>query len=249
MKPYRKPSIMINRFLAFLLLAMSLIPGIFAAEESPSAPKERTDGLGKSQLNEINGAIKKMDGKIDLAFVGDSITRRWTGKENQESWKKFWGNYRAVNMGIGGDKTQNVLWRLSNGQLDGYKARVFVVLIGTNNCWGRDAKAEEVAAGIKAIIDLINAKQPEAKILLLSILPEGEKPRAGRDLRKNINKLISKFQGGSVHYMDIFDKFLEKDGTISKEVMHDYLHLAPRGFEIWSEAINDKVKELLGEKK
>lgn len=235
-----------SRTLTILILAVYAVTGA-AAEDSPSTPKERTDHLWTDQNKEINDDIKKMNGKIDLAFVGDSITRRWRGKENQESWNKYWGSYRAVNMGIGGDATQNVLWRLQNGQLDGYQARVFVVMIGTNNCWGKQTVPADVAAGIKKILDLIQSKQPQAKILLLSILPVGDKPNPGRETRAAINALISKFPDGLVHYLDIASKFLEPDATISKDVMPDHLHLSPKGYEIWSEAIKEKVKELMGE--
>jgi lysophospholipase L1-like esterase len=235
-----------TRFVTILAIAAWAAPG-FAAEDKPTMPKERTDELGKSQIREINADIKKMDGKIDLAFLGDSITRRWRGEGNKEVWDKYWGSYRAVNMGIGGDTTQNVLWRLKNGQLDDYQARVFVVMIGTNNCWGKKTDPAEVAAGIKAILELIHSKQPNARILLLSILPTGDKPNPGREPRAAINALISKFQSSSVRYMDISGRFLEPDGTISKDVMPDFLHLAPKGYEIWSEAIKDKVKALLAE--
>ena len=237
---------MMHRVLTSVVLAVCAVTGT-AAEVSPSVPLERPDDLGKEQRQEINDDIKKMNGKIDLAFIGDSITRRWRGDGNKEVWNKYWGSYRAVNMGIGGDATQNVLWRLKNGQLDGYQARVFVVMIGTNNCWGKSTVPADVAAGIKAILDLIQSKQPKAKILLLSILPVGDKPNPGRESRAAINTLISKFHGGPVQYMDISAKFLEPDGTISKDVMPDFLHLAPRGYEIWSEAIKDKVKALLAE--
>lgn len=237
---------LISRILAILLVAVSAVTGS-AAEESPTTPKERTDSLGKDQLNEINTDIKKMDGKIDLAFIGDSITRRWRGAGNKEVWDKYWGSYRAVNMGIGGDQTQNVLWRLQNGQLDGYQARMFVVMIGTNNCWGKQTVPADVADGVKKILELIQSKQPQAKILLLSIFPTGAKPNPGREKRTAINALISKFAGGPVQYMDISAKFLEPDGTISKEVMPDELHLGPKGYEVWSEAIKDKIKELVGD--
>jgi beta-glucosidase len=229
-----------------LLLTASLL-AVAAAEDSPTTPEERTDSLGKDQYKEINADLKKFGTNIDLAFVGDSITRRWRGEGNKEVWNKYWGSYRAVNMGIGGDRTQNVLWRLKNGQLDGYQARVFVVMIGTNNCWGPKTVPEDVAAGVKSIVDLIQTKQPKSKILLLSILPVGEKPNPGRKSRDAINKLISTFHGGPVEYLDISAKFLEPDGAISKDVMPDFLHLAPKGYEIWSEAIKDKVKALLVE--
>lgn len=238
----------VTRLLAILIITLCAVH-CYAAEESPTTPKERTDGLGKSQLKEIDADLKMLGEKVDLAFVGDSITRRWRGEGNKQVWDKYWGSYNAVNMGIGGDTTQNVLWRLQNGQLDGYQARVFVVMIGTNNCWGKNVVPADVAAGVKAILDLIQQKQPGAKILLLSILPVGEKPNPGRETRTAINGLISKFQGGPVEYMDISAKFLEADKTISKEVMPDHLHLAPKGYEIWSEAIKDKVKGMLAEKK
>lgn len=235
------------RAIAILVFSSCAVHCCFA-EDSPTTPKERTDSLGKDQLREINADLKKLGEKIDLAFIGDSITRRWRGDGNKEVWNKYWGAYKAVNMGIGGDATQNVLWRLKNGQLDGYQARVFVVMIGTNNCWGKKVVPEEVAAGVKEILDLIQSKQPKAKILLLSILPVGEKPNPGRESRAAINTLIAKYHGGQIEYLDIAAKFLERDGTISKDVMPDHLHLSPKGYEIWSEAIKDKVKGLLTEK-
>ena len=237
-----------SRFMTVLILTASLFV-VAVAEDSPTTPEERTDFIWKDQNKEINDDLKRLGTDIDLAFIGDSITRRWRGDGNKEVWNKYWGKYRAVNMGIGGDRTQNVLWRLKNGQLDGYQARVFVVMIGTNNCWGPKTVPEDVAAGVKSIVDLIRTKQPKSKILLLSILPVGEKPNPGRETRDAINKLISKFHGGPVEYLDISAKFLESDGTISKDVMPDFLHLAPKGYEIWSEAIKEKVKALLAETK
>ncbi len=228
------------------ILALSAFAG-FAAHAAelesttPVAAKTNGEKWWNGNCERILSDIKKMDGRIDVAFVGDSITARWRGSEN---WTKHWGSYRAVNMGIGGDQTQHVLWRLQNGDLEGYKAKLFVVMIGTNNMWGKTSDPAHAAAGVKAVIDLIQSKQPQAKILLMSILPVGEKPNPGRDKRAEVNKLISKYSGGSVEYMDIWDKYLEPDGTISKEVMHDSLHLAPKGYDIWAEAISGKVKEI-----
>jgi lysophospholipase L1-like esterase len=210
---------------------------------TPVAAKTNGEAWWNGNCERIDKDIKKMEGNIDIAFVGDSITARWRGSEN---WQKHWGSYRAVNMGIGGDQTQNVLWRLKEGDLEGYKAKLFVVMIGTNNMWSKDADPAHAAAGVKAVLDMIQSKQPQAKILLLSILPTGEKPNPGREKRMAVNGLISKFAGGSVEYLDISGKYLEADGTISKEVMHDFLHLAPKGYDIWAEAISGKVKAILG---
>jgi len=221
---------------------------VAAPKPKPNEPVEgKTNGekWWRGNYERINKDLKKMEGKVDVGVIGDSITARWNG----ETWAKHWGAYRAVNMGIGGDQTQNVLWRLQNGQLDGYKARMYVLMIGTNNMWDKKSDPDEVAEGIKAILDLIKAKQPEAKILLLGIFPTGEKPNPGREKRAAVNALISKFAGGSVHYMDIGNKFLDAEGNISKEYMHDFLHLGSKGYDIWAEAIKDKVAELLGETK
>jgi lysophospholipase L1-like esterase len=232
------------------VIALSAIAGFtaHAAElesTTPVAAKTNGEAWWNGQCARIDKDMVKMDGKIDVAFVGDSITARWQG----EDWTKHWGSYQAINMGIGGDQTQHVLFRLQNGDLEGYKAKLFVVLIGTNNMWARDADPANAAAGVKAVLDLIQSKQPQAKILLLSILPLGEKPNPGREKRMEVNKLISKFAGGQVEYMDISSKFLEADGTISKEVMGDFLHLATKGFDIWADAISGRVKEIVGEKK
>lgn len=231
------------------VIALTAITGFtaYAAElesTTPVAAKTNGEKWWNGNCDRIDADIKKMEGNIDVAFVGDSITARWRDSEN---WKSHWGGYRAVNMGIGGDQTQHVLWRLQNGDLDGYNAKLFVVMIGTNNMWSKEPDPAHAAAGVKAVIDLIHSKQPQAKILLMSILPTGEKPNPGREKRMEVNKLISKFAGGNVEYMDITAKYLDADGMISKETMHDFLHLAPAGYDIWAEAIKDKVKEIVGE--
>jgi lysophospholipase L1-like esterase len=229
----------------FILTTLGACAVMAADLESTTPVPAKTNGekWWNGKFEGINKDLKKMEGKVDVAFVGDSITARWGG----DNWQKHWGQYRAVNMGIGGDRTQHVLWRLQNGQLDGYKAKLFVVLIGTNNC-DKKTEPEAVAAGIKAILDLIQARQPQAKILLMGIFPTGEKPNPDRDKKAAVNQLISKFADGSVSYIDISAKLVEPDDTISKEVMHDFLHLAPKGYDIWADAISDKVKEVVGDK-
>lgn len=230
------------------LIAFAAFSGFAAhAQElestTPVAAKTNSEAWWNGQCSRIDKDLEKLNGKVDLVFVGDSITARWKG----EIWDKHWGGYNAVNMGIGGDQTQHVLWRLQNGDLDGYKAKLFVVMIGTNNMWGKTSEPAHAAAGVKAVIDLIQSKQPQAKILLLSILPTGEKPNPGRDKRMEVNQLISKFAGGKVEYMDISAKYLNAEGMITKEIMHDFLHLAPAGYDIWAESIKGKVKEIVGE--
>ena len=171
------------------------------------------------------------------------------GKWEADVWQKYYGERKAMNAGIGGDRTQHVLYRLDHGNIDGLKPKLAVIMIGTNNS-GTDS-SEDIAAGIKAIVEKLRTERPETKILLLGIFPRGpDAEDAKRKVNIGANEIAKQLDDGqSVTYLDISDKFLESDGTLSKEIMPDLLHLSPKGYEIWAESIEPKVAELLGEKK
>jgi lysophospholipase L1-like esterase len=219
-----------------------LLSGWVAAGQATTTPAIKDPKRHEGFLADI----KKMNGDIDLVFVGDSITDGWRGG-GKAVWQKDFAPLKALNLGIGGDRTQHVIWRLQNGELDGYKAKLFVIMIGTNN--GGDSAAD-VAAGNEAIIKEIKAKQPQAKILLLDIFPRGEKPNKGREKNEEVNKLLAKMDDGgkTIKYLDIGDKFLTPDKTLTKDIMPDALHPNAKGYEIWAEAIMPSVKEMLGAK-
>ncbi|MBX3413803.1 MAG: GDSL family lipase [Pirellulales bacterium] len=190
-------------------------------------------------------AINKrtQEGNIDLVFLGDSITQGWN---NNAVWQKYFAPRNAANMGIGGDRTQHVLWRLDHGNIDGIQPKLAVVMIGTNNSNRTDNTAEEIADGIKAIVAKLREKLPETKVLLLAIFPRGEKPNPQREKNAQASQLASEVADDKmVFYLDIGPKFLTEDGTLTKEIMPDYLHLSPQGYEIWAEAIDAKVAELM----
>ena len=181
----------------------------------------------------------------DLLFIGDSITQGWEGS-GKGTWEKYYANRKALNLGISGDRTEHVIWRLDNGNLRNQKkAKVAVVMIGTNNTGHIMQDPTEVRDGVERIVSTLRARCPQAKILLLGIFPRGVKPDDAK--RKNnieINKLISKLHNGKrIHYLDISDKFLTAEGILTKEVMPDALHPRQRGYEIWAEAIEPKLKE------
>ena len=182
-------------------------------------------------------------GETDLLFLGDSITQGWGGQK--EVWEKAFGAYRPANFGIGGDRTQHVLWRIQNGELDGIKPKVAVLMIGTNNV--SDDPAEGIARGITKIVETIREKTPQTKILLLAVFPRAEKPDAPqRQKIQQINATIAKLEDQkNVFFLDIGDKFLQPDGTLSKEIMPDFLHLSTKGYQIWADAITPKVTELM----
>lgn len=183
-------------------------------------------------------------GNVDLVFIGDSITQGWEGA-GKEVWKEFYGERNAVNLGIGGDRTQHVIWRLDNGNLEGITPKLAVIMIGTNN--SRSNEPKEIAEGIQVILEQLKSKTPETKVLLLGIFPRGATPDVPqRVVNQKTNELIAKFADGQrVHFLDIGDNFLEDDGTLSKEIMPDLLHLNQKSYRIWAESIEPMVAELL----
>lgn len=205
----------------------------------------RDDDGWKQRHNSFNERVKT--GNVDLLFIGDSITHDWEGR-GKEVWGKRFAKRNAVNLGIGGDRTQHVLWRLDHGNLEGIKPKLAVLMIGTNNSNGDDNTAEEIAAGITAIIGQLRAKQPQMKVLLLAIFPRGETPNSQREKNAEASRLASKIADQKmVYYLDIGDKFLAADGKLPAEIMYDYLHLTPRGYELWADAIEPLVAKLMGE--
>ncbi|HVC93557.1 MAG TPA: GDSL-type esterase/lipase family protein [Pirellulales bacterium] len=232
--------------IAALAVWINLQPLARADEPATVKPAPRTDQGWKDRQEKINARAKQ--GDVGVIFLGDSITHGWEGNEAQPIWDKYFAPRKAMNAGIGGDRTQHVLWRLEHGNIEGIKPKVAVIMIGTNNS-GSDS-SEDIAAGITAIVERLRKELPEIKILLLGIFPRG--PDADDRLRKtNIgaNQIVKELDDGKrVHYLDLSDKFLEADGSLSKEIMPDLLHLSARGYQIWAESIDGKLAELLGEK-
>jgi len=191
-------------------------------------------------------------GNIDLLFVGDSITDWWRldtlrggEKAGKAVWDQFFAPLKAANFGIAGDTTQGVLWRMQNGELEGFKAKLIVLMLGTNNI-NRNPN-DEIAEGNRLIVEEFKKRQPQAKVLVLGIFPRrlgGESVSASiKEVNSRLAKLADNKQ---VFYMDIGDKFLAPDGTLPADVMPDGLHPNEKGYRIWAEAIIGKVKELMG---
>ncbi len=202
-----------------------------SAAESPAAPPE------------IAGFQNRVDrarqGPIDLLFDGDSITDFWqsTGKA---VWREHYGQVKAYDFGVSGERTENLLWRLDHGQLEGLHPKLVVLLIGTNNL-GRDP--DEIPDGIKLIVDTYRKDCPEAHVLLLGIFPRSPLPTDPvRALIKKINGAISKFDDGQhVTYLDLGTKFLHADGTLTSDIMPDFIHPSEKGYRIWADAIQPIV--------
>jgi lysophospholipase L1-like esterase/cephalosporin-C deacetylase-like acetyl esterase len=185
-------------------------------------------------------------GDVDLVFIGDSITSGWENRGRQV-WEKFYGRRKAANLGIGGDRTQHVIWRLENGNLKDISPKAAVVMIGTNN--SRDNTSEQIADGVKAIIGQLRSKSPATKVLLLAVFPRGadnDDPR--RQVNLAANKIFSRLADGKhVHYLDIGSKFMNGKGVLTRGMMTDLLHLTEEGYTLWAEAIEPTLSKLLGE--
>ena len=187
-----------------------------------------------------------------LVFLGDSITHFWGGfpadarLRGPAVWDKYYAARNPINIGYGWDRTENVLWRLRHGEVDGISPKAVVVMIGTNNAGINTV--DEIAAGVSAICDELHLRLPNAKILLLGIFPRGPKPDAMRDKVTAINARLAPLNGTkNITYLDIGKVFLEPDETISKEIMNDYLHPTAAGYERWAAAMEPTLKKLLAD--
>ncbi len=225
-----------------LILAAVLL---FQAKEDPARPAARVREyawMSTAAWKQRHEANLKKPKDAELVFVGDSITEGWG---NNAVWQKHYP--KAVNLGIGGDTTQNVLWRLENGEADGLAPKAVVVLIGTNNFGLHGDQPKDVARGVIAVVRTIRRKLPKAKVLLLGIFPRDANPNAGiRESVRKVNAEIAALDDRkTVRFLDLGAKLLAPDGSIAKEIMPDALHLSEKGYAIWAESMNPLLGELM----
>ena len=196
----------------------------------------RIDWVYRFQTN-----LAKYKGPNDMIFEGDSITDGWQGA-GKAVWQAHFGKIKIADFGISGDQVQHLLWRVQHGQLDGQDPKLVMIMIGTNNT---GQKPEDVAAGIKMLIGEYETRCPHAQILLLGIFPRTADASSGmRQWGKKVNAIISGYNSDPrVTYLDIGDKFLQPDGTLTKDIMPDLLHPNAKGYEIWANAITPVVEK------
>jgi len=236
------------RFRSLVIWAL-LVPAVHAANGNTAIQPAPRDA---NWVKRHEGFVEiAKQGGVDVLFLGDSITDFWRNR-GKAVWDKYLAPLHAANFGISGDRTQHVLWRMEHGELDGIKPKVVVLMIGTNNTGlERDGKTPrnatpEVIEGVTAVVKELRAKLPESKILLLAIFPRGEKDSPFRAQIKEINTAIAKLDDGKmVKFLNINQKFLEPDGTLSKDVMPDLLHPGEKGYQIWADAMKEPLAELL----
>jgi lysophospholipase L1-like esterase len=220
--------------------------------DEPAVKQDRTHKPDQHFIELHRSFIKRgKEGPIDLLFLGDSITEFWLSGPYQapKIWREYYWKYTPADFGISGDRTQHVLWRIAEHELDGLHPKVVVLMIGTNNTAGNTA--EEITAADVKIVQQIHEKLPEAKLLLLGIFPRGADPADPkvaplREKITSINQELAKLDDGSkTRYLDIGSRFLDADGKIPMDVMKDALHPTPKGYQIWVDAMQPLLDEMM----
>jgi len=209
--------------------------------------------------NSLTAHVQLLDkaraGGIDIYFEGDSITRRWGATDYPDlltNWKKNFFGWNAADFGWGADKIENISWRLYNGELDGVHPKVIVLLAGANNvgntipAGGDEAKVADITRGIRAIVNIMRAKAPNAVIIVMGIFPRNDNIAVMSTINK-INENLSKMAGEKIRYLNINDKLADKEGTLFDGMMNtDKLHPTIKGYQVWADALKPVFHELLG---
>lgn len=231
---------------------------LFASADGPTAgnsaaiPESRPLESWKKLHESIVERSKK--GNVDVLFAGDSITQRWE-TDGQAVWDESFAGWKPANIGIRGDRTQHLLWRIGVGkELAGIEPKVIVLLIGTNNV--HNNSPAEIAAGVKAILAEFRKQKPKAEILLLGLLPRAGEPvldsapSAPADALNPkiaaVNALLAKLEDdAAVTFLDLASEFLDEAGGLPKSAMPDFLHLSEEGYRIWARALEKPVGDLM----
>jgi beta-glucosidase len=241
----------VSRFVCFALLVLSgWATSPLLADPSVGEPKR---GNAKFFRRHAENLERAAAGPAEVVFLGDSITEGW--RKFPKIWEEAWGRYNPANFGIGGDRTQHVIWRIEQGEFDKLSPRVVVLMIGTNNTAADSGEA--IAAGVIRIVELLHDNLPETKILLLAVFPRG--PRInGRGVQEDweakmakidvVNTALAQLEDGDhVRFLDIGPKLMTADGQITRTVMPDQLHLSAAGYQIWAEFMAPLLAEMLSD--
>lgn len=177
----------------------------------------------------------------EVVFVGDSLVQLM---HQFGIWRRLFSPLHSLNFGIGGDATQHVLWRLSNGELDNISPKVIILWVGTNN---HGHTAEQICGGIMAIVQVIKNKLPQAHTLVLGLLPRGKLPNPLREKNATVNKLVQDALSSLPYasFLDVNPGFVHSNGSISHQDMYDYLHLTSNGYQKVCEPLHEHIKALL----
>jgi lysophospholipase L1-like esterase len=252
-----------NRIFGRLLVGLGVLMffgGVVRADAPPAtmpsavtpkpAPGQRTpDSALTPKIKDPNRHVQFLyrikEGPIGVLFMGDSITDFWP-RVGEYSWLKF-APYQPADFGISGDSTENVIWRITNGELDGINPKVVVLMIGTNNIGHNPPDQPEwAAAGVAKIVQIFRENLPDSKILLLAVFPRDTPGSVRRNAVDGINAVISKLDDGKmIRYLDIGHVFLDDSGNIPHDIMADRLHPTAKGYDLWYGAMQPTLDEMM----
>jgi lysophospholipase L1-like esterase len=241
--------LIVHRVVAILFLIG--LPAFAAAQADRPIP--RTDQ--NSQIAHAQLLEKAHRGRIDVYFEGDSITRRWGATDYPDllaNWTSNFFGWNAANFGWGADTTQNILWRLHSGELDGVHPKVIVLLAGTNNVGNStpsdsdDVRVDDISRGIRAILDVMREKAPDATIVLTAIFPRNDNMAVMPTINRINAKIASFADGRAIRFLNINDRLADADGRLFDGMMRDRLHPTTQGYQVWADALKPIFTELLG---
>jgi lysophospholipase L1-like esterase len=230
--------------LSYLIVAVTIASTALATNTAIAPVSKAGKATWMARHQAMNARAQQ--GHIDLIYVGDSIVEGYE-TQGKDTWDRYYAPRHALNLGISGDRTEHVLWRLDHGNLDGLAPTLAIVMIGQNN-GGRNT-AEEIGAGVTAVVQQIRAKLPTTKILLLAIFPRRAKPTQERTVLAKASRIAAQLADNhTIFYLDINQIFLRPDGSIPAELMPDFEHPSAKGYRLWAEAIEPTVAALMGDK-
>ena len=241
------------------VLAALVVVGVLQAGQAvgpPRSPADRPEPRTDANSRAAHGELleKAKQGRIDVYFAGDSITRRWGATDYPEllaNWRANFHGWNAANFGWGADRIQNILWRLENGELDGVHPKVIVLLAGTNNVGntpGDEDKVPDITRGLEAIRDVCRRKAPGATVILTAIFPRNDNMAVMPEIDRINRNLAVMADGVRVRYLNVNDTLADRQGRLHDGMMHerDKLHPTLKGYQVWADALKPVLTELLG---
>jgi lysophospholipase L1-like esterase len=243
-------------FRSVLILLQGVLCTMAMAADGASRPEPRTDANSMTAHEQL--LAKKSQGRIDVYFIGDSITRRWGASDPQYSalfanWKQNFHGWNAADFGWGGDRIQNMLWRLDQGELTDVNPKVIVIMGGTNNLAGRPVAGREaevaadIASGVGTLVERARSLAPRATIVLMGITLRNDNMAYVPVIRQVNAQLAKLADGKSVRFLDLNDKLADATGKLNPGMTDpDQLHLAVPGYQVWADALKPVLTSLLG---